>query len=133
MRVLRYLIVLLIDEGQGWLRWGWSSRTAWAEWHEEYTVAPPLRRAAWCVKSWAEWVFNVHGLRHAAPFDWTPTRGFYRDEDRPTDLRNAWLGSYRAPWAEDDDPLRAARGILIGFCIGLAMWAVGIAMWAVLR
>ena len=39
----------------------------------------------------------------------------------------------RGPWPGDEDPLGAARGIVIGFLIGLAMWAVGVAVWAVLR
>ena len=80
---------LLLESGQGWLRWGKGERSTWRGEYEPpdpYLVAPPLRRFAWNVKGIVEWSLNRDGLRDDAPFDWAVCRGFYRDADRKREL-----------------------------------------------
>lgn len=42
------------------------------------------------------------------------------------------LVSARQPRPSDDDPLSAARGILIGVPLGLALWGIAWLLWWVL-
>jgi hypothetical protein len=136
VRVLRYLIVLLTEPGQGWLRWATETRTSYPPgWYgppESYLVAPPLRRAWWCVAFWIQWIVNYRELRDDSPFDWTPTKGFFRDENRPSDLRNAWLGYYHEPRWYGGHDLGLARGILIGLAFTAAVVTVAVGAWGVL-
>ena len=83
----RFWRELLFAPGQGWLRWGYSVRTAphgYLEdpWAYTYAVAPPARRAEAAVRFWAEWLANRDGTRADVPWTWTPLFDELRDDDR---------------------------------------------------
>ena len=88
---------VLLEPGEGWLRWGLAARRTggWTgEPPEEFTVAPPLRRIWEALKDWR------YGYPLRADYETDTAWTYLKDPDRSEGLHWAWtfLADRWLPW-----------------------------------